>query len=228
VVATPRPERTTGRRRTVPSRRPAPSAGPTRREPARGSRRRPARRTRAGAAPRRLRARRLSATGVAAAALLALSATAGFATALSRTPEPAGAGATSAPVTGAALAVAHPEAGPRAAAVDGIARALRPLDAARTAAREKLRGAEAPAAQASAARRLAVAYREARRALPPPAALAAAPGGAALPAALASVERGYRRLALAAWQGNAHAYARAAQAIRAREARLDGALTRLA
>jgi serine/threonine-protein kinase len=228
AAASPRTERTTGRRRTVPSRRPAPPAAPARREPTRGSRRRQARRTRVGAAPRRLRARRMSATGIAAAALLALSATAGFATALSRTPASDVAGTRATPVAGAAQAVAHPEAGQQAAAVDAIARALGPLDATRTAVRQKLRGAEAPAAQASAARRLAVAYREARRALPPPVALAAAPGGTALPATLTSVEHGYRRLALAARQGNAHAYTLAARAIREREAQLDGALTRLA
>jgi hypothetical protein len=211
-VASPRAERTTGRRRTVPSRRPAPSATPARRVPMPG-------------ALRRLRVPRPSAIGIGAAALLALSAIAGFALALSRTPAPAGAAAP--PVTGAALAVAHPEAGQQAAAVDAIARALGPLDTARTAARQQLRGAETPAAQASAARRLAVAYRDARRALPPPVALASAPGGTTLPATLTAVERGYRRLALAVRQGNAHAYAPTAKAIRAREAQLDDALARM-
>ncbi|HET6510188.1 MAG TPA: hypothetical protein VFG42_25575 [Baekduia sp.] len=222
AAASPRTERTTGRRRTEPSRRPAPSASSTRREPARGSRRRLARRARDGSTPRRLRLRRLSATGVGAAVLLAVSATAGFATALRRTPDPARPTA-----GGAALALARPDAGRRTEAVDAIARAMGPLGAARAAARQELVTAEAPSAQASAADRLAADYQEALQALPGPAVLAAAPGAVQLPAALTAVERGYDQLAQAAQQGDVQAYSTAVRTIRAREARLDGTLARL-
>ncbi|HWI75180.1 MAG TPA: hypothetical protein VNT55_24675, partial [Baekduia sp.] len=75
--------------------------------------------------------------------------------------------------------------------------------------------------------RLAATYRDARRALPPSAALAAAPPAAGLPATLRSVERSYRYLAWAARKGNAYAYSDAARAVQAGELRVDQTLRSL-
>jgi serine/threonine-protein kinase len=183
---------------------------------------------RAARASRRHRSRRVrrpvpSGAAVGITTLVVLAATAGFATATSRpraTPE------ASSPAPAAAV-FAHPDAVARAAVVAAVDRVTDHLAPARVAARHDLRTAAHPRAQAAAAARLATIARDARHSLPPPAALAAAAPARELPATLRAVERGYRDLAAAARQGNAHAYDRAARAVQTGELRLDRALRAL-
>jgi hypothetical protein len=154
---------------------------------------------------RRRRPRWPAPSGVAVAAVLLLASTAGYATATSgpdhqRSDPP--------PAPAAAL----PSPTPSASQDTALSRAMARLGHDRAVARAQLRFARHPGAQAAAARRLAAAYGDARAALPQP---------AALDAALASVQRAYRRLATTARTGDAAAFRHVTHKIADREAALD-------
>ncbi|WCB96249.1 serine-threonine kinase [Baekduia alba] len=183
---------------------------------------------RATSPPRRHRTRRKVRwpvpSGVGVAAVLLLATTAGYATATS---DPRPAVVAPAPLGPAAASVADPNASERAALLSAVDRAIDRLDRDRATAREDLRAARHTRAQAAAAARLAAVYRDARRALPPTAALAAAAPARALDPALASVQRAYHRLATTARAGDAAAFRSAARGIVQREATLDATLRQL-
>ncbi len=103
-----------------------------------------------------------------------------------------------------------------------VDRTVERLDAHRTAARHRLRAARTPARQQAAARSLAVAYRDARVALP------RTPAGVRSPAPrLRDAQRAYAGLAVAARSGSRRAWARAGRAVSRSEARLHRALRSL-
>jgi hypothetical protein len=160
-----------------------------------------------------------------AAALLVVSAAAGFAAATLR---PGASTSPTAPPGPAASALADPAAGQRAAVVGAVDRTIDHLDVTRAQARQDLRTARHPRAQAAAAAQLAAVYRDARRALPPPAALAAAAPARDLDATLAGIGRAYQRLADAARAGDPVAFGAAARAVQAGERQLDGVLRQVA
>jgi len=166
-----------------------------------------------------LRPRRRFALWPAPAALAVvmalLASTAGFATGHLASDERA-----AAPPTRASAGVAH-----RTAYVRGVARVMERLDARRAAARRKLRAARRPNDQASQARALADAYRDARKALPsrPATGSAADPLGAKLGAA----ERAYRRLAAAAKRRDARSFRAAGHEVLRREREVERALGRV-
>jgi serine/threonine-protein kinase len=202
--AAPRPEPS---RPAAPAPRPAPAAGehagdrrrPAAKRPRPARRRRPARRT-GWATVRRL------APGWAGLALVA-SALAGFAAGRPGE-EPS---STSAPAT--------PAPGVSAGADPVVRPIVARLDRRRATERRRLRAAPETEAQAEVAERLARHHRAAR------AALLRAPGRVAgertLAAALAAVERAYRRLARAAERGDVPAWRRAVEEVRASEVELE-------
>jgi hypothetical protein len=114
---------------------------------------------------------------------------------------------------------ADPTAAKRAADARSVDRAIRYLNAERTTARRKLRGARHPGAQAAHARALADAYRHARGLLPSQGAAAGV-----LAAPLTNAERAYRRLATAAGRNDSHAFGRAREDVLRRERELERAL----
>jgi hypothetical protein len=156
-------------------------------------------------------------SGVGIAAVLLLASTAGYATATSGPDHPASSADRAAPPS----VLSTPPAGANAAGTTALARTMDRLGTERAAARAQLRAARHPGAQAAAATRLATAYREARRALPPPAVLAAV---GPLDPALAGVQRAYHRLATTARTGDAAAFRHVATKIAQREAALDATL----
>jgi hypothetical protein len=109
-----------------------------------------------------------------------------------------------------------------AAYTQRVTRAVERLRERRVAARRQLRAAPRPAGQAAAARALAGAYRDARKALPQ--APAGATGGPALDESLRDAERAYRKLAASARGRNRRGWRAARRDARRREAALQRAL----
>jgi Protein kinase domain len=110
----------------------------------------------------------------------------------------------------------------QAAYVEGVSRAVDRLRTRRAANRQRLRKARRPADQAAAARALARAYRDARRALPAPPTRAA--GQAQLAHGLRDAERAYRSLATAALGHNRRAWRAARREALRRERALQDRL----
>jgi serine/threonine-protein kinase len=171
------------------------------------------------------RRRPVTSGALGAAAVLVLATAGGFATATIR---PGTSTSATAPPGPAAAALADPGAGQRAAVVAAVDRTMDKLDAQRADARQALSAARDPHAQAIAATSLARTYRAARRALPPPAALAAAAPAPRLHLELTQIDRAYRAMALAAWSRDPAMFARATRRVAAGERQLDAALRQLA
>lgn len=144
----------------------------------------------------RLSRARLATVGIGLALLA--SAVSGFATGsvdLSREASPSTAVRAPAPPTANRLQ--------QAAYLKEVTRAVDRLRARRRAAREQVRAARRAAGQAAGARALARAYRDARKALPPP---PAGSSQAPLDGSLLQAERAYRNLAAAARGGDKRAW----------------------
>lgn len=178
----------------------------------------PARRPARAATPRRRRgSTRRPVVALAAAALVA-SAVSGFAL---------GGPGSSGEATSAAPAQPRPDAALLAQAryVRGLSPVIDRLSERRADARRRLRRARRPESQAQAARALAGAYADARKALDgePPESLE----GARLDAQLRSAERAYRRLGAAALGDNRRAWRSASRKAIEHERRLERSLNTL-
>ena len=155
---------------------------------------------------------------------LAASAASGFATGnVAVTGSGPGPAASPAPLD--AGAAQPPARSPGAAALSGVSRAVARLDARRTQTRRVLRRARRTPAQAAAAKRLALAFRDARAAMPTGA--RRTPAGQSLSRSLDRAGHAYGDLATAARRGDERRWAAARRAALRGERQVDAALEAL-